>query len=185
MVKIKFIKGVFLVLSFLAICSISYASALRNPGFESGEDDWYNWNDGESNGVVSSEFSHNGNNSARRDINGVGQGAFGQIIAINPGDTIKAGGWVMNPNPEKLEGGAEAFLRIEFWNEQGPLSSGHVESVHITEPTTWKKIEVTATAPPGAKEARALGFVRGASYASKGKVYFDDFEIDIEREINK
>ncbi len=178
-------KKAFLVLSFLAVSSISYANLLNNPGFESDEDNWYNWNDRESNGVISSEFSHEGKNSARRDINGVGQGGFGQIITVNPGDTIKASVWVMNPNPEKLENGAEAFLRIEFWDEQGPLQSGHVESVHISEPTAWKKIEVTATVPLGAKEARTLGFNRGTSYASKGKVYFDDFEIDIERKINK
>lgn len=177
-------KKAFLILSFLAVSSISsvcYANLLNNPGFESGEDDWYNWNDGESNGVISSEFSHEGKNSARRDINGVGQGGFGQIITVNPRDTIKASVWVMNPNPEKLENGAEAYLRIEFWDEQGPLSSGHVESVHISEPTTWKKIEVTATVPPGAKEARVLGFIRGASYASKGKVYFDDFEVSVNK----
>ncbi len=181
MVKAKVIKRAFLVLSFLAICSISYANALRNPGFESGEDDWYNWNEGANSGVISSEYSHQGKNSACREISGKGRGGFGQILPVNSGESVKASVWAMNPSSEVLKNGAEGYLRIEFWQVNGdiktPLEGKHIESVHISKPTPWMRLEVSGIVPEGIQEIRVLGFTNSPNNDSTGKVYFDDFEV--------
>lgn len=183
MVKIKSIKGIFLVLIFLTLSPISYANVLTNPGFESGEDSWYNWDDGNNtnSGTISSEYNHQGVSSACRESSGRGMGGFGQIIPVNPGDTVKASAWVMSPNSEALSNGAEAYVRIEFWDGQNALGAGHKETVHINKATKWTKLEASGKAPSGAVEARVLGFTTGATNGSKGKVYFDDFEVNIEK----
>lgn len=178
---------VFFVFLLTLYITSSYAvdNALVNSGFEEGEGNWYNWSEdaSTSSGEISTKYSHSGNNSACREISGKGLGGFGQVIAIIPGDTIKASAWIMNPLSEPLSKGAEAYLRIEFWKiKEGagePLGSGQIESIHITEPTKWIKVEVRGTAPSDVTEARILGFTNGKNSSSKGKVYFDDFETTI------
>ncbi len=152
------------------------SNVLINPGFEDGRDEWYNWNFGENSAEIISEYTYNGNHAACLHIFGEGQGCFGQILPIDSEQTIEASVWVMNPASQALTGNAEAYLRIEFWDEQAPLERGHVESVHLNKPGKWMKVEVSATVPYGAKEVRVLGFVRGNNNSSKGKVYFDDFK---------
>lgn len=176
----KFFLVVFI---FLAVHSVAYGNMLTNPGFESGEDSWYNWDDGTNtnSGIISSQYNHQGVNSACRQVAGQGVGGFGQITPVNPGDAVKANVWVMSPNSEPLANGSEAYLRIEFWNDTEPLKFGHAESEHLVNPTSWKILEVTATVPVGAKEARVLGFTRGSNPSSKGKACFDDFEVNIEK----
>lgn len=175
----------FIVLTLVfALCAIVQAKSdlLINPGFEDGESGWYNWNnnDSASGGRIAGEYSHSRNKSACREISGVGEGCYGQIIPINRGELIEASVWVMNPSSEALSRGAEVYLRIEFWDDEGPLGSGHVESLHINEPTNkWIKLDVKARAPAGAMEARVLAFSRGSKSSSKGKAYFDDFEVRV------
>ncbi|MDP3786163.1 MAG: carbohydrate binding domain-containing protein [Candidatus Omnitrophota bacterium] len=187
MVKIKSIKGIFLVLIFLTLSPISYANVLTNPGFESGEDSWYNWDDGNgtNSGVISGEYIHEGQSSAGKEISGLGSGAFGQIIPVNPGETVKVSAWIMSPDSGVLSNGAEAYVRIEFWDGMAPLGSGHAESIRINKATKWVKLKASGKAPSGATEARVLGFARGSTNESKGKVYFDDFEVNIEKQSQK
>ncbi len=178
-------KRLTLILIFLALSSVSYgANVLNNPGFETGEDGWYNWDDGTgtNSGVILAEYSHEGQSSASREISGGGMGGFGQIIPLNPGDTVKASAWIMSPDSDALSNGAEAYVRIEFWDGIAPLGSGHTESIHINKATKWVKMEASGKAPSGATEARVLGFARGTTSESKGKVCFDDFEVSIEND---
>lgn len=182
--KALFSLAILTIVSFLLVNSVysQNSNALINPGFEDGENDWYNWNstEGIESGQITSEYSYNGNNSAYREISGEGMGCFGQIISVNPGDAIEASVWIMNPASEALSGGAEAFLRIEFWDVQGevktPLVYGHLESTHLNKPTKWIKIEASGIIPEGTEEVRILGFAKGFNDSSKGKVYFDDFK---------
>lgn len=155
------------------------SNVLVNPGFEEGRNEWYNWNFGENSAEITSKHTYNGNNAACLHIFGEGQGCFGQILPISCDQTIEASVWVMNPSSEALTDNAEAYLRIEFWDERAPLERGHVESIHLNKPSKWIKVEVSGTAPYGTKEARVLGFVRGNNNSSKGKAYFDDFKVNI------
>lgn len=176
-------RRIILILIFLAISSVSYgANVLTNPGFETGEESWYNWDDdtGTNRGMISTEYCHEGQSSAGREISGSGMGGFGQIIPLNPGDAVKASAWVMSPDSEALLNGAEAYVRIEFWDGISPLGAGHTESIHINKAIKWVKLEAFGKAPEGATETRVLGFTKGSTNESKGKVYFDDFEVTIE-----
>ena len=172
-------KKLFLATIFLSVYSLSYANPLTNPGFESGEEGWYNWNDQATGGIISSEYKHSEENSACRVVEGFGQGGYGQIVPINPGETMKANAWIMSPQSKALSSGAEAYVRIEFWNSSGPI--GWSESGHIRDATPWKKLEVVAKAPDGATEARVLAFARGGNGGSKGEAYFDDFDMTVQK----
>lgn len=172
-------KKLFLIVIFLSASSLSYADPLTNAGFESGDEGWYNWNDQAASGIVTSEYKHSEENSACRVVDGFGQGGYGQIVPIKPGETIKSSAWVMSPQAKALSNGAEAYLRMEFWNGSGPI--GWSESWHIKGATSWKKLEVVAKAPDGATEARVLAFARGGNGGSKGEAYFDDFDVTIQK----
>ncbi|MDD5645267.1 MAG: hypothetical protein PHO00_07485 [bacterium] len=149
-----------------------------NKGFEDGEFEWYNWNDGESSGNIESSQFRSGSASACREIYGVGMGCYGQIISVNPGQTLEVSAWVNNPSSDVLTDSAEVFLRVEFWNDNEPLGSGHSESRHIKGVTEgWVKLDVSARVPRGATEARILAFNKGTKPSSRGKAYFDDFEL--------
>ncbi len=173
------------LLSLTNVASFEKTNVLVNAGFEDGESNWYNWNsiEGLGSGQITSDYSYNGNNSACREICGEVTACFGQIIPVNPGNAVEASVWIMNPASEGLSGGAEAFLRIEFWEVQGevkvPLVHGHLESTHLNKPTKWTKIEASGIVPEGVEEVRILGFVKGFNNSSKGKVYFDDFEVTL------
>lgn len=176
-------KGVFILtvlcLSTLVALNAS-AETLENAGFEAGDSSWYNWSYQDNKGVVSDEYSYNGLYSACREILGEGMGCYGQVIKVGSKDIVSASVWVMNPSSESLTDGAEGLLRIEFWNETQPLGNNYVESESIRQPTEWKKLKVSGIAPVGAVEARILAFSRGGQ-SSGGKVYFDDFEINIKK----
>ena len=174
------VKKLCLVILFLSVFSLSYAASLNNPGFESDEEGWYNWNDQAASGTVTSEYKHSGEKSVCRVVEGLGQGGYGQAVPVNPGETIKLSAWIMSPQAKALSSGGEAYIRIEFWNSSGPLESGHKESEHIKGATDWKKLEVVAKAPAEATEARVLAFARGTD-GSKGEACFDDFEMTIEK----
>ena len=174
------VKKLFLIVFFLSACSLSYANSLSNPGFESDEDGWYNWNDQAASGTISAETKHSGEKSACRTVGGLGQGGYGQAIPINPGETIKASAWITSPQAKALSNGSEAYIRIEFWDSSGPLGSGHKESEHVKGATDWKKIEVVSKAPSSATEARVLAFARGSA-GSSGEACFDDFDVTIEK----
>lgn len=168
--------------SLMVFHSVSHAESsneLINPGFEDGDSDWYNWSEGANSGMISDEYYHAGSNSACREISGKGMGCFGQIIPVLPGDKLEAMAWIMNLDTEALAEGAEAYLRIEFWDEKAPLAKGRLESSHVKAPVKWTKVDVSGKVPDGAKEARVLGFAKGNKSSSKGKVYFDDFETKI------
>lgn len=173
------IIGVFLV-AFHGVSQAESSNELLNPGFEDGEGDWYNWSEGANSGMISDEYNHTGINSACREISGKGMGCFGQIIPVLPGDKIAATAWIMNPDTEALSEGAEGYLRIEFWDEKAPLTKGYLESSHVKAPIKWTKMDVSGKVPDGAKEARVLGFAKSNKSSSKGKVYFDDFEVKID-----
>jgi hypothetical protein len=162
------------------LCSVCCANSLINPGFESGEDSWYDWNDQAGNGIITSEYKYSGEKSACRQVEGTGQGCYGQQMPVNPGEIVKASAWIMNPQAKALSSGAEAYVRLEFWNSSGPMSSGHKESEHIKSVTTWKKLEVTGKAPAGSTEVRVLVFAKGAA-GSTGEAYFDDLDVTIEK----
>jgi hypothetical protein len=158
-------------------------NALLNAGFEEGEAYWYNWNDGASSGRISAEYSRSGRKSACREISGEGEGCFGQRIPVFSGDIIEASVWVMNPVREALEESGEVFLRIEFWDAaEDHLYQYDVESRRISGPTNkWVKLETTGVAPNSVAEARILAFNKGDRNSSKGKAYFDDFEVIISK----
>ncbi|MDD5737319.1 MAG: hypothetical protein PHH20_03405 [Candidatus Omnitrophica bacterium] len=173
-------KKLFLAVIILSICSVCNANTVINPGFESDEESWYNWNDQETNGIITTEYKYSGEKAACRQIEGIGQGCYGQQIPVNPGETVKASAWVMSPDSKALSNGAEAFIRLEFWGSAGPLSSGHKESEHVKAAIPWKKLEVNGKAPAGAIEARVLGYARGIA-GSTGEACFDDFDVTIEK----
>ena len=176
---------IILFMSLVSLAKMAFSqsdNALLNPGFEAGKDEWYTWNVGDNRTDMSSECTYNGNNAACVTVFGRGQGCVGQILPVNSEQTIKASAWVMNPAGQALMENAEAFLRIEFWDEQGvPLERGHVESIRLNKQGEWVKLETTATVPFGVQEARVLGFARGNNDSSKGKVYFDDFKATISK----
>lgn len=164
----------------MSVCSACYANTMINPGFESDEESWYNWNDQATSGIVTTEYKYSGEKAACRQIEGLGQGCYGQQIPVNPGEMVKASAWVMSPDSKALSGGAEAFVRLEFWGSNGPLSSGHKESEHIRGAAAWKKLEISGKVPAGATEARVLGYARGVA-GSTGEACFDDFDVTIEK----
>lgn len=170
---------VFILMFFIRGLALATAEDLMiNKGFEDGDFEWYNWNDGESCGSIESSEFHGGSVSACRETYGVGMGCYGQIVSVSPGQTLEVSAWVNNPSNDVLADSAEAFVRVEFWNDEGPLGSGHTESKHINGVTEgWVKLDVKAKVPRGATEARVLAFNKGAKPSSKGKVYFDDFEL--------
>jgi len=172
---------VFILLFFIRGAAPAFAEDLIiNKGFEDSDFEWYNWNDGESSGSIESSEFHGGSVSACREIYGVGMGCYGQIVPVSAGQTLEISAWVNNPPSDELTDSAEAFIRVEFWNDSGPLGSGHTESKHIRNATEgWIRLDVKAKVPRGATEARVLAFNKGAKPSSKGKVYFDDFELII------
>ncbi|MEA3347165.1 MAG: hypothetical protein U9Q21_03650, partial [Candidatus Auribacterota bacterium] len=155
----RILFGIIILTVAVAFNAFADDSAFFNTGFEEGESMWYNWNDGASSGEITEKYNHSGNKSACREISGEGQGCYGQITPINSGEIIEASVWVMNPSSEALLKGAEVCLRIEFWNDEGPLGSGHVESVHVKEPTgKWIKLAVKARTRDSIVPAGALAF---------------------------
>jgi len=174
------VKRLLAVVVSMLMCSVCSANAVLNAGFESDEESWYNWNDQQTNGIVTTEYKYSGEKSACRQVEGVSQGCYGQQIPVNPGEIVKASAWAMSPEKKALSNGAEAYVRLEFWNSNGPMSSGHRESEHIRGATAWKKLEVTGKAPEGATEVRVLGYARGAA-GSAGEACFDDFDVTIEK----
>ncbi|MDP8217147.1 MAG: hypothetical protein P9M03_00265 [Candidatus Theseobacter exili] len=154
---------------------------LQNPGFEDGENSWYNWNVGENSGEISGTHKRGGTWAAQRDIFGKGMGCFGQELPVRPGQTVSCKAWVFNPKEAKLTAGAEIYLRIEFWNDEEPLKAGHIDSRHLANSTTdWTLLKAKTMAPAGATQTRILAYTLGRSETSKGTAYFDDFEVTIE-----
>ncbi|MDP8218717.1 MAG: carbohydrate binding domain-containing protein [Candidatus Theseobacter exili] len=180
-------KGYIGLMSFLLnVLHCGQASALSennillNPGFEKGEESWYNWCVGENAGEITNEITHSGQQSAKRKITGKGMGCFGQVKKVEPGDTIKFRAWIKSPQDSALTKGAQVYLRIEFWGNEKPLKTGHKESLRIENASkTWEKIEVEAVVPIGAQEARLLAYSVGHNDTSKGIAYFDDMAAEI------
>jgi len=54
------VKKLFLAVIILSICSVCNANTVINPGFESDEESWYNWNDQETNGIITTEYKYSG-----------------------------------------------------------------------------------------------------------------------------
>ncbi|MDD5270565.1 MAG: hypothetical protein PHE80_05170, partial [Candidatus Omnitrophica bacterium] len=64
-------KKLFLAVIILSICSVCNANTVINPGFESDEESWYNWNDQETNGIITTEYKYSGEKAACRQIEGI------------------------------------------------------------------------------------------------------------------
>lgn len=158
--------------------SLVYGEVLSNPGFENNEESWYNWCDGDNQGYISSEYSYSGTSCACREIYGSGRGCYGRAITVNPREKISASVWGMSPSSLPLSGGAEGYLRIEFWNEKGPLGGGHVDSKRVNAASDWVQLQVSARTPVGATEARILAFSYGKE-TSMGLMCFDDVKVVI------
>lgn len=167
----------FAMMAIVIILSPSaYADMLTNQGFESGNTDgWGHWC---INSAVTDTEKHSGIYSVELGLPAeYDKGALIQEVSkrFSAGKPIYAGAWVKT---EDLE--ADAFLKLEFWNENGNEIT-FVEGKKITGTNKWTKITVSAVSvPANTAMIKVLLQLDGSVKKAKGgKVYLDDVYLDI------
>jgi len=190
-----------IVLSILPVFILALGSAqlcyggdvLKNGGFEQGDfppTDWSDWSGNEfedpNNGVAGfptpKEAAHRGNKAVGKILYGSGKrwGGFSQTVEIPGGGRFNASGWVMNSkNDVALGRGGKVFVEVKFLNgDEEEIKK--VKSNTITRPTKWTKLSANGLVPRHARKV-ILSFVFTGEKSSRGKVIFDDAQLNIER----
>ena len=159
-----FLIGQMIVMSSPAECSVNL---IKNPGFETGDiSEWGRW---AISGDLSKSVKHGkGDYSYGPSLEFDGEGALIQEITsgFSPGEKLEASAWIKT---EKISN--KAFLKIEFFNEKGCISS--IESEKLTGTKDWTKVVISSPAvPEGTKTIKCLLQLSGKK-DEKG-AYFDD-----------
>ncbi len=151
-------------------------TALINPGFENGRNDWTDLYGYPS--AVSSTIVHSGNYAANKTIMDVTSQSYWsqlyqELVAV-PGRSFSARLWVKtNMNPASS---AQAGVLVQFLNSSG-IVIGPRFIQHIGGQTDWQQLTVSGVVPAGAVKARFNCYIwaaQGDLAALGGVAYYDD-----------
>jgi hypothetical protein len=167
-----------LPLAAIGVCAIAFGAdtkgttvLIANPGFEKGLEGW-SVDEARFGGMVTvvQTPKHAGESAIKISDPKAGASPYcaQSVTGLEGGATYRFRAWVASEKGE----GAQAALKIEFYNEKGVNTSGQYGQVRTNADGTWQVAEVVAKADPDATRAALL-----LRLYSKGTLYYDDAEM--------
>lgn len=161
----------------ISLFSSAQANILTNSSFESGNTDgWAHWC---INSTVTDTEKHSGSYSVELGLPAeFDKGALIQEVTegFSVGKPLYATVWIKANDLD-----ADAFLKLEFWNNDG-VEISSIESKKIKSTTSgWTKINVSTLSVPADTTIVKLLLQSNSTSGkgSSGKAYFDDAYLDI------
>ncbi|MBN1270329.1 MAG: immune inhibitor A, partial [Kiritimatiellae bacterium] len=147
----------------------------RNKGFEQGSttniNGWYHWiNSGEI--QMQSWWPLDGTNFVQM----YGDAGIWQEFDIAPYRPCKVSAYLRSNAGDSLRNGKEAFVALEWYDEDGNQIGDTIESTHLTTNTpgdSWVLYAAEGVAPSNAARARRLIVIEGSG---DGSVFVDDYQ---------
>lgn len=167
------------VLAGIFLTGIAFAGELENTGFESvTEAPWYWWGKAGAGTYGVKDFKYQGERSTEIIADGDNNAVLGflQDLECEPDQEVAAGAWLMSPKDNPLKN-SNAFVKLEFWPEEGYEPVKTKESKHMTGAFDWTKVEVSDTAPAETAKVKIGLFIWNPGANHSGRVYFDEAKI--------
>lgn len=170
----------FIILFFILVgvrSGISaFANELENSGFESiTEAPWHWWGSAGSGTYGVKDFKYQGERSLEIIADGDNNSVLGflQDLECEPDEEVTASVWLMSPEETPLTN-SNAFVKLEFWPDEGYDPIKTKESKHLTGASDWTKAEVSDVAPDGTAKVKIGLFIWNPGANHSGRVYFDE-----------
>ncbi len=177
--KFSFVSLFFVLSVTLYLSGAAFAAEVENSGFESvTEAPWYWWGKAGTGSYGVKDFKHQNERSLEITADGDNNAVLGclQDIECEPDEEVTAGAWIMSPKEDPLTN-SNAFVKLEFWPEEGYEPLKTKESKHLNGTFDWTKAEVSDVAPDGTAKVKIGLFIWNPGADHSGRVYFDEVSI--------
>ncbi len=176
-------KACIVVIALMILTLVSTSNAktinlLADPGFEEiSESRWASYGDA----VYDTDTYRRGSKAGKAWVWDYGDGLFEQYVDVVAGETYKASVYIYSSSNDPIQGGAAAWIQIEWCTTDDIIISDAVKSTILTDANdTWQLFSTPAViAPSAATKAKIKVIHLAPNGGAPGACYFDDAEFKV------